>query len=291
MRRLYIAGCGYTGKRVAVQAVASGYEVTAQVRNEDTAKVLAGNGIQTICAAVDQLDEIPFLPCADSCLLYSIPPQGGGNIDLRLRNFLAALERDQQLPVRIVYLGASSVYGDTGGEVVDESAVTNPVSAMGKRRLDAELQLHAFAEKHHIPLVLLRIAAIYGPGRLPLMQISQGQPLLHEKEAKLSNRIHVDDLVQVCLAAIKEGSGIYNISDGNPSSMTSYFNCCADALGLPRQPQIDLEEAKRIMPPLLFNYFVESRVLNNSKMIDGLKITLLYPDMQSGVKASAPAAA
>jgi len=286
MKQIYIAGCGYTGKRIALQAAAKGYQLIAQVRNEERAKELADCGIQTICAAVDQLDEIPFLPCADSCLLYSIPPQGGGNIDLRLRNFLAALERDQQLPARIIYLGASSVYGDTGGAVVNEDSLTAPTSAMGKRRLDAEDQLHAFAEKHRIALVILRISAIYGAGRLPLMQISQGQPLLREEEAKLSNRIHVDDLVQVCLAAVEHGSGIYNVSDGSPGSMTSYFNCCADALELPRQPQITMAEAQKVMPPLLFNYFVESRVVDNGKMLHEFNIKLHYPDMQSGVKAS-----
>jgi len=118
------------------------------------------------------------------------------------------------------------------------------------------------------------------------MQINQGQPLLQEELAKPSNRIHVEDLTGVCMAALLRGSGIYNVSDGHPASMTAYFNACADALQKPRQPQIDLEEARRVMPPLLFTYFMESRVVANQRMLDELGIRLRYPDMLSGIAAS-----
>jgi nucleoside-diphosphate-sugar epimerase len=178
---------------------------------------------------------------------------------------------------KIVYLSATSVYGDTGGAVVTEQSPTEPASAMGKRSLDAEQLFQAFGRRHAIPVVILRISAIYGKGRLPLMQINQGQPLLREELAKPSNRIHVDDLAQVCLAALDRGTGIYNVSDGHPASMTAYFNACADALQKPRQPQIDLDEARRVMPPLLFTYFMESRVVDNQRMLQDLGITLRYP--------------
>lgn len=289
MKQLFIAGCGYTGQRVALRARQQGWQVTAQLRDEAKAANLAQAGCTIVLAGVDHPDDIPPLQVAQQTLLYSIPPQGGGSIDLRTRNFIAALERGRQIPARIVYLSASSVYGDAGGAAVDEQSPANPSSAMGKRRLDAEQQFGAFAERHAIPLVILRVSGIYGPGRLPLMQISQGQPLLKEELARPSNRIHIDDLVQVCLAALERGSGIYNISDGAPASMTAYFNAVASALGLPRQPQVDLAEAQRVMPPLLFNYFVESRVLDNRRMLAELGITLRYPTLAEGLRASVAA--
>jgi len=286
MKQLFIAGCGYTGQRVALTAKQQGRQVTAQLRDEAKSSPLSEAGITVCLANMDQLEDIPLLALAGQSLLYSVPPQGGGSIDLRTRNFIAALERDQQTPARIIYLSATSVYGDTGGALVDETSPAQPIAAMGKRRLDAEQQFSAFAERHAIPLVILRVSGIYGPGRLPLMQISQGQPLLQEELAKPSNRIHVDDLVQVCLAALERGSGIYNVSDGVPTSMTAYFNACADVLRLPRQPQVDLAEARRVMPPLLFTYFVESRVVNNRRMLAELGITLRYPTLAEGLRAS-----
>lgn len=286
MQKLFIAGCGYTGTLVAQQALKRGWNVAVHLRDEEKAAALAKAGAEVCFCSMDDLEDIPLLPLAGRMLLYSVPPQGGGSIDLRARNFCAALERDQALPTKIVYLSATSVYGDTGGTVVTEQSPVEPTSAMGKRRLDAEQLFQAFGLKHGIQVVILRVSAIYGRGRLPLMQINQGQPLLLEELAKPSNRIHVDDLTQVCLAALEQGTGIYNVSDGHPASMTAYFNACADALQKPRQSQIDLEEARRVMPPLLFTYFMESRVVDNRRMLQGLGITLRYPEMQQGIAAS-----
>jgi nucleoside-diphosphate-sugar epimerase len=288
MKQLFIAGCGYTGQRVALAARQQGWQVTAQLRDEAKCSPLAQAGCTIVLANLDRLDEIPPLALAGQTLLYSVPPQGGGSIDLRTRTFLKALERDQQTPERIIYLSATSVYGNTDGALVNETSPAQPTAAMGKRRLDAEQQFSAFAERHAIPLVILRVSGIYGPGRLPLMQISQEQPLLQEALAKPSNRIQVDDLVQVCLAALERGSGISNVSDAAPCSMTAYFNACADVLGLPRQPQVDLAEAQRVMPPLLFTYFVESRVVDNRRMLDELDITLRYPTLAEGLQACLP---
>lgn len=286
MQKLFIAGCGYSGALVARQALEQGWSVIAHLRDQEKAGLLARAGAKTCLCGMDLLDEIPPLAVGGRMLLYSVPPQGGGSIDLRTRNFCAAMKRDQALPSKIVYLSATSVYGNTCGQVVTEQSPTEPTSVMGKRRLDAEQLFREFAENYAIPFVILRVSAIYGRGRLPLMQINQGQPLLLEALAKPSNRIHVDDLVQVCLAALLLGNGIYNVSDGHPASMTAYFNACADALQKPRQPQIDLEEARKVMPPLLFNYFMESRVVDNRRMLQELGIVLRYPEMLQGIAAS-----
>jgi len=286
MKKLFIAGCGYTGQRVALAAHQLGWQVTAHLREESKAAPLALAGIAVCLGTMDHQEDIPLLPVGGQTLLYSIPPQGGGSIDLRARNFCAALERDASIPDRIIYLSATSVYGDTAGATVTEQSPTDPASAMGKRRLDAEGLFQEFGRRHHIPVVILRVSGIYGPGRLPLMQISQGQPLLKEELAKPSNRIQIEDLTQICLAALERGEGIYNISDGAPCSMTAYFNAVASALGMPRQPQVDLDEARRVMPPLLFNYFVESRVVDNRRMLTELGITLRYPALAEGLRAA-----
>jgi len=286
MQQLFIAGCGYTGSLVANLALAQGWSVAVHLRDQEKAAALTKAGAEVCLCSMDERDDIPRLPLDGRMLLYSVPPQGGGSIDLRARNFCAALERDQTFPSKIVYLSATSVYGDTGGAVVTEQSPTEPASAMGKRRLDAEQLFQDFGLKHGIPVVILRVSAIYGKGRLPLMQINQGQPLLREELARPSNRIHIDDLARVCLSALLKGTGIYNVSDGHPASMTAYFNACADALQKPRQPQIDLEEARRVMPPLLFNYFMESRAVDNRRMLEDLDISLRYPDLQQGIAAS-----
>ena len=286
MKKNFIAGCGYIGERIARISRDAGVDVTCMVRSSEHVAKLLEEGFATIGFSLDDSAMIPALDLADRVLYYLIPPPGGGVVDTRARNFITSMGNTQK-PLKIVYMSATSVYSEATGGVVSEESQAAPASAMGKRRLDAETAFLQFGKANNVPVVILRVSGIYGPGRLPLMQISQGQPLLREDESGPSNRIHADDLATVCLAAAELGEdrGVYNVSDGSPSSMTSYFNACADVLGLPHQPQISFDEASRVMSPLMFSYVSESRIVDNSRMLKSLNVNLRYPAMQEGLAA------
>ena len=285
MQRIVIAGCGYIGSRVARLWREQGAEVTCQVRSAEKAEEFQAQGFRALAASFDEHGPIPLPDLSGGILYYLVPPPGGGITDTRARNFCASLTLAQP-PSRIIYMSTTSVYGKTGGGTVTEDSPAEPESAMGKRRLDAERAFLAYGETAGIPVIILRVSGIYGPGRLPLMQISQGQPLLCKEESGPSNRIHADDLAAVCLAAADRGEGgeIFNVSDGHPSSMTSYFNACADLLGYPRQPQVSMAEAQRVMSPLMLSYVAESRVVDNTRMLERLYIRLMYPTMMDGLR-------
>ena len=288
MKRIFIAGCGYIGGRVACLARESGAgEITCMVRSGEHEALLAAEKFGTVVCALDDPELIPALDVAGSVLFYLVPPPGGGAIDQRARNFCDALAFSAP-PAKIIYISATSVYGPMGRSIVTEISPAVPASAMGKRRLDAEALFRGYGKANGVEVVVLRVSGIYGPGRLPMMQIHQGEPLLREEEAGPGNRIHADDLALVCLAAAERGEDgdIFNVSDGHPSSMTVYFNACADALGLPRQPLVTLEEARHVMSPLMFSYVSESRVVDNSRMIEQLGIALRYPSLKEGIDAS-----
>lgn len=287
VHKVFIAGCGYIGERVARLARDAGAEVTCMVRSPEQGARLAAAGYGTLISPLDNPAAIPPLDVAGMVVYYFVPPPGGGIADPRARNFCAAIAGSAP-PAKIIYASATSVYGDTGGATVYETSPANPVSSMGKRRLDAEDTFRAYGMANDVAVVVLRISGIYGPGRLPLMQIHQQQPLLREEESGPSNRIHADDLARVCLAAAEKGEqgDIFNISDGHPSSMTTYFNAVADLLQHPRQPQVTLEEARRVMSPLMLSYVSESRVVDNSRMLERLGITLRYPTIAEGLPAS-----
>ena len=291
MQKIFIAGCGYIGERIARACQESGADVTCMVRAAEHGARLEAAGFTTVISALDDPADLPLPDLSGSTLFYLVPPPGGGIADSRARNFIARTSGTEK-PAKIVYMSATSVYGGDGGVVTEESP-TVPDSAMGKRRLDAEKVFLEYGAAMGIPVVILRVSGIYGPGRLPLMQISQGQPLLNENESGPSNRIHADDLAAVCIAAAEKGMDgeIFNVSDGNPSSMTSYFNACADALGLPRQRQVTLDEARRVMSPLMLSYVSQSRIVDNRRMLDRLGVILRYASLQEGLAASLPQAA
>lgn len=287
MNKIVIAGCGYIGRRVARIWKAAGAEVACLVRSTEHQVALESEGFPTRSSSFDDPEDIPVLDTAGCILYYFAPPPGGGITDARARNFCAALSGSVP-PARVIYMSATSVYSETAGGTVTESSTTNPSSAMGKRRLDAEQAFREYGAAAGIPTIILRVSGIYGPGRLPLMQISQGQPLLREEESGPSNRIQADDLAHICCAAAEKGrdGDIFNVSDGRPSSMTTYFNACADALGFPRQPQVTMEEARQVMSPLMFSYVSEARVVDNSHMLERLGVSLLYPTIAEGLAVS-----
>jgi nucleoside-diphosphate-sugar epimerase len=256
------------------------------VRSPEKVEELSREGFAAQATVYDDPAAICLPDMAGAVLYYLAPPPGGGITDARARSFIEVLGTGRP-PAIIVYMSATSVYSETGGGIVTEESPAEPQSAMGKRRLDAEAAFREYGAARDVPVIILRVSGIYGPGRLPLMQISQGQPLLREEESGPSNRIHVDDLAAVCLAAADRGQGgdVFNVSDGHPSSMTSYFNACADLLGYPRQPQVTMEEARQVMSPLMLSYVTESRIVDNTRMLSDLGITLKYPTMMEGLQA------
>jgi nucleoside-diphosphate-sugar epimerase len=110
--------------------------------------------------------------------------------------------------------------------------------------------------------------------------------VLREQESPPTNRIHADDLAVVCVkTAEKAADGdLFNVSDGQPGTMTQYFNLVSELLDLPSLPQVDMEEAKRVMNPMMLSYLTETRRMDNRKMIDQLGVTLRYPNLEAGLK-------
>jgi len=162
------------------------------------------------------------------------------------------------------------------------------VADRARRRWDAEQVLRAWSRGSGSELVILRVAGIYGPGRLPLERIRRGLPLVREEESPYSNRMHADDVVAACVAAMERGAAgeVYNVADGHPSTMTDYFFRLADAAGLPRPPVLTLEKAAEVLSQGMMSYMHESRRLSNRRIREELGVNLRYPYLAEGLAAS-----
>ena len=289
MDNVLIVGCGDIGKRVAGLAMAEGAGVSALVRSAEKGQKLEELGIRAVAGNLDDPSSLGTLPTRGALVFYFAPPPGGGNLDTRMRSFCASIEPGNE-PRRVVYMSTSGVYGDCGDAVVTEETPPNPQTARAKRRYDAETVLGEWGRAREVDVVILRVTGIYGPGRLPVTQLADGQPLLEERLSPPTNRIHAEDLARVCIAAAEKGEDgdIFNVSDGQVGTMTQYFNAVADLLGYPRPRQVSLEEAHRVMSPLMLSYIAETRRMDNGKMLKKLGIKLLYPTLEEGLKACVP---
>jgi nucleoside-diphosphate-sugar epimerase len=281
---MLIAGCGDLGQRVGVRARQRGEAVICLVRSDESVRRLAAAGLSARALDLDGAVTLDDEAQRQSQVFYFAPPPSQGASDPRIGRFLDALDAR---PRRIVYVSTTGVYGNCHGEWVDETRAPNPQVDRARRRFDAEQRLLRWRETHGGEVVILRVAGIYGPGKLPLQRLRDQVPMIAEADAPWTNRIHIDDLVRVAEAAMTRGADgeAYNVSDGHPGNMRDYFDRVADMFGLPRAPVVDLADAGDRLSPGMLSYLAESRRLDNRKMLDAFGLTLAYPDLASGLQA------
>jgi nucleoside-diphosphate-sugar epimerase len=285
-RRSLIAGCGYVGCRVVARLVDT-WQVAAVARSPATLAELRTLGIEAIFADFDEITASPALGrVADgAAVAYLAPPPGTGVADPRLEHFLAALGGAR--PSVFLYMSTTGVYGDAGGGDVDERSPSVPANDRSRRRLAAERAAGAWCAERGIRLVVLRVPGIYGPHRLPLERLGRGEPALRPEDCGPGNRIHVDDLVSACVAAIERPvSGIFNVGDGDHASTTEFLQKTALLAGLPPPRLVSLAEAQGQVSHGMLEYLVESRRVATTRMREELGVVPRHASVESGIAAS-----
>jgi nucleoside-diphosphate-sugar epimerase len=211
----------------------------------------------------------------------------GFDVDTRTRNLLSALSKSK-LPVHLVYISTSGVYGDCAGAWVSETHPLNATSSRARLRVDAEMQIRAWAKRNHVHASILRVPGIYAADRLPLSRLQQGTPGIVDSEDSYTNHIHADDLARISVAALQYGKScrVYHSSDDSHLKMGEYFDLVADVYNLPRVPRISRAEAQRVLSPMMLSFMNESRRLTNTRMKQELKVVLRYPTVADGLKAA-----
>jgi nucleoside-diphosphate-sugar epimerase len=281
--KVSIVGCGYTGRRLAVRWMASGAQVSGFATRNDSLDAIAVTGAEA--RRLDLDSPIASLDFAGQLIYYMVPPaQHDG--DPRLERFLAAMER---LPERLVYLSTTGVYGDRAGAKVDEDTPPAPQTDRARRRTAAESAVRSWADQRDVSWCVLRVAGIYGPGRLPLDRLRRAVPAIVAHEATPTNRIHVTDLVTVCMAAGSAAAAdrrIYNVSDGSEHTLTDYLQHVARIACLPSPPLISRAEAERTATASSWSFLSESRRADNGRMLRELDIQLEYGDIDRGIRDS-----
>jgi len=281
---IFIAGCGDIGLRVGRLWLARGLPVAALARSEASADRLKEAGISVVRGDLDDPVSLTALSLSEAIVYYFAPPPAKGTGDARM----LAFTENAPLSERVVYISTSAVYGDHGGDGIDEETPPMPCNEWARRRLDAEMTLRAWGRQEKVPVVILRVAGIYGPGRWPLERLRKGVPVLRPEECGYSNRIHADDLARIAVAAAERGGAdrVYNVSDGSCSTLSEYFFAVADHFGFPRPRTLTLAEGRQIFSPMMLSYFTESRRMDNRRLVQELKVELRFPDLAAGLSAA-----
>ncbi|MDH5601484.1 MAG: NAD-binding protein, partial [Gammaproteobacteria bacterium] len=100
-KHVLIIGCGDIGLRVAKMWKNTGKTVFALARSEDSIDVFRQQHLHACQADLDDTQTLKSLPTRQALLYYFAPPPGKGQVDTRMENFLASIDKEN-LPTHLV---------------------------------------------------------------------------------------------------------------------------------------------------------------------------------------------
>lgn len=242
-RSVIILGLGFTTKRLAARLNQSG---------------------RAFCAATGHPPQPEGFP-RGAVLIHSIPPVEEPDRSA-IQEFIRAVA-----PARILYISSTGVYGAQTN--VNETTIAAPDDEKGRARLADEEWLVATG----IPTLILRSAAIYGPGRGIHMRLRDGTLTgLPRGAGRIVSRIHVDDLAALLASGIDSDlTGAWPVADDRPAASSEVIRWYATRLGilLPELPG-ELSVPQR------------GRFVDGKQIRELLGVKLNYPSWETGIPAS-----
>lgn len=287
-----ILGCGYVGTRLARALLADGHRVRVCARNTTRLQPLGELGAQV--HALDAAKSRAFGPAlyglSSPNVVYSIPPLANLPSGEALRR--AADASAAAGASKFVYLSSTAVYGETpDGEVVDEDTPVAMGDAEAQVRIGEEAAVD-MARLAGLSTVVLRLSAIYGPGRGVRERLKAGTYKLIDEGAHYFSRVHVDDIVGIIRAAVERApaGAVYCVADDRSTTQHEYARWLAERLGVPMPPSVaSLAPGER-------RRGVRNRKVSNARLARDLKYSFKYPSYVEGelaieAEAGAPATA
>jgi nucleoside-diphosphate-sugar epimerase len=287
MATLLCFGFGYCAENFVAIFGENFEQVVGTVRGAERAAILnaydAGPLRAVMFDGTHPTPEINSAIVAADYVLVSVPPDAEGDPVIASCGKIFA---DAKQLRAIVYLSTVGVYGDHGGGWVDEQTLPKPDVERSHERLAAERAWQDLGARCGVAVAILRLAGIYGPGQNAIEQIRRGKARRIIKPGQVFNRIHVGDIAQAIDAAFtQEASGIYNVSDDEPSPPGDPIAFAARLLGQEPPPEIAFADAAPSMSPMALSFWQDCRRVKNDKLKRELGVALRYPTYRDGLRA------
>ncbi len=268
-----ILGGGFTGRRVAAALRERKRPVLVTTRDPADLADVAALGADVRRVDVDDpatLEDLSRAVPPGCRVLHSVPAlRRGDEMKDPTPALLAALDHR---PARIVYISTTGVYGET--TEIDETTPAAPVTRRQVVRHEAEEHVRGGPWSS----LVLRPAAIYGPGRGVHRAMKRGTFKLIGDGGNVVSRVHVDALAALALAALDaDREGAFPVADDEPCSAREIAAFCAERLGLPMPPSTTPEG---VPETLRVTRKVDARAVR-----EALGVTLRYPSYRVGIPA------
>jgi nucleoside-diphosphate-sugar epimerase len=279
VKRLVI-GCGFLGLPLALRWQNQGDSVFATTRNKQRSLEFSDIGLHPLIldttdpVSLEQLQQQSFDTVVvavgmDRSRYDSVHHVYVGGLENVLKNLSEDIGQ-------LIYVSSTGVYGDFGGEWVDESSPTDPQRDGGKACLEAEqlLQSSRFSDR----ATVLRMSGLYGNERVPTKSAVESKQWNKLSATGYLNLIHVDDAVSaVCIAADQNlVDETFLVSDSNPTLRREYYQFLADKFELGPIPWANVA-------PDPNSRGSSSKRISNRKFLEQTGLELKHPDFRSGL--------
>lgn len=280
MRALFF-GLGFSSQHSARVMRAHGFtRVGGTVREAEKAARLRETGLDAVLfdGTAPGMDVSAALSDTTHVVVSIAPDETGDPV---LRHHRADLDAAPALQW-LCYYSTVGVYGDFGGDWIDETAPLVPRNMRSDRRVLAEQAWRDYAAERGVPLCILRLAGIYGPGRSSFDKLRAGTARRVIKPGQVFNRIHVEDIARVtALAAEQRLEGTFNLSDDEPAPPQDVIAHAAGLIGMDVPPDLPFETAE--MTPMQRSFYRDNKRVSNRAIKSALGVDLLYPTYRDGL--------
>ena len=273
--KLIIFGGGFSGQRIASAVRYFGAKVLCSRRKKDSkgADFIFNSNMKVSNEVFDGATHI----------LSCIPPLLSGE-DPVLKQLKNQLINSKNLKW-VGYLSTTGVYGDTEGKWVNEDTPPNPQQERSVRRFSCEKQWL----ETKLPVQILRLPGIYGPGRSAFESLLSGTVKMVDKPGQVFSRVHVDDIAGAVLFLMNlysqgKNPKIVNVADNLPTNNLEVITFAAKIAKKSLPSKIPFEIAKESMSPMALSFWKENRKVDNTLLCKKLGYSLIYPDYKSGLK-------
>ena len=282
---LLCLGMGYTARRLSAALHGRDWRIggTERGRQPDSAHLPADIEMFSF-EGLAASKQVETALTRSRRVLISIPPGDSG--DPTLNWFEPAIRAHPHLRW-IGYLSTTGVYGDTGGQLVDEDAPLKPTSARSCQRQAAEAAWLALGHATGLPVHVFRLAGIYGPGRSSLDQVRTARVRRVDFPERKFSRIHVDDVVRVLMASMDnpDAGAIYNVADDKPAAQADVVTVACQLLGETPPPLVPFEADYAEMSEMAKSFWNDNRRIDNRRIKERLGVELNYPNYRAGLEA------
>ncbi len=283
--RVFFFGVGYCARRLIGRW--PGVEASGTARSDASVAALRAEGVEAY--VLDGARADPGVEKAierAEAIVVSIPPRDGG--EKAAARFAPTIAAAPALR-RILYHSTIGVYGDHGGDWVDETSATRTRFPRGLARLEDEARWTEAAGARGVEADILRLAGIYGPGRNALVKLRRGEARRIIKPGHMFNRAHVDDIADASRLVLERGleGQIWNVADEEPAPPQDVIAYAAALLGIAPPPQEAYDETP--LSPASEGFFADNKRVSIAKAKRLLGFKPAYPTYREGLEALAAA--